>query len=144
MISSIGKNGIALIKKWEGVRLEAYIPVKGDVPTIGYGSTLGVKMGDKISAERAEELLREDLVRFEACISNSVLVALNQNQFDACVSLAFNIGEGNFKKSTLLRILNANNIRGAADQFLVWRMAGGRVLKGLENRRRDEKELFLT
>jgi len=144
MIFSIGKNGLALIKKWEGVRLEAYIPVKGDVPTIGYGSTLGVKMGDTISAERAEELLLEDLVRFEACISNSVLVALNQNQFDACVSLAFNIGEGNFKKSTLLRLLNANNIRGAADEFLVWRLAGGRVLKGLENRRKEEKELFMT
>jgi len=116
MISSIGENGLALIKRWEGVRLEAYIPVKGDVPTIGYGSTLGVQMGDTISAERAEELLREDLVRFEACVSNNVLVALNQNQFDACVSLAFNIGEGNFKKSTLLScisrwILNHWNIR---------------------------------
>jgi hypothetical protein len=98
--------------------------------------------GLEITQERAEELLRLDLRRFEDAVRMQVAVELTQNQFDALVSLVYNIGEGAFSKSTLLRKLNAGDYAGAQAQFAVWRKAGGKVMPGLVNRRAQEAALF--
>ena len=95
-----------------------------------------------ITAEKSRVLLIADVAKFEAAINRLVKVPLKQHQFDALVSLVFNIGETNFARSTLLKNLNANDFKGAAEQFLVWKNAGGRPLNGLLNRRKREKDMF--
>ena len=138
----IGQKGLDLIKRFEGLYLRSY-KCPADVWTIGYGHTKNVNGNQIITSEQAEQLLRSDLRVFERVVSDAVTVPLNQNQFDALVSLAFNIGGSNFGSSTLLRMLNAANYAGAADQFLRWNRAGDRVLDGLTRRRQDERALFL-
>lgn len=138
----LSSQGLALIRRHEGLRLDAYLDPVG-IPTIGYGSTLNVSMGQSITEQEALELLLADVERFEDAVRESVNVPINQHQFDALVSLCFNIGEGAFKRSTLLRKLNAGDHAGAADEFLRWKHAGGRVLPGLVTRRDDERRLFL-
>lgn len=144
---TIGKAGLDLIKHFEGLRLEAYICPAG-VPTIGYGSTRGVRLGDRISEAQAEALLRRDLLRFERAVNDLVKVPLTQGQFDALVSFAYNVGEGSLASSTLLKRLNAGRYAEAADQFLRWNKArvNGRLtaLPGLTRRREAERALFLT
>ena len=140
-------NGTSLIKEFEGFVANAYLcPAK--VWTIGIGTTIypngvKVKKGDKCTLEQALEYLQHDLKSFEKTVNESVKVPLSQNQFDALVSLAYNIGSGAFKNSTLLKKLNAKDYAGAADQFLVWNRGGGKVLKGLVRRREAERALFL-
>ena len=134
-------NGLKIIKDFEGLRLKAYKCSAG-VWTIGYGHTSGVKEGDVITKEQAEKYLKKDVISFENTVNGVVKVKLNQNQFDALVSLVFNIGSGAFKKSTLLKKLNAGDYDGASEQFLVWVKAGGQTLKGLVNRREQERALF--
>ena len=136
--------GRALIESFEGLRLDAYLPTPNDVPTIGYGHTDGVKLGDVCTQADADEFLSEDLRAFELAVEMCVSVELTQNQYDALVSFVFNVGAGNFKSSTLLRLLNAGNVQGAADQFLVWDRQAGIVLPGLLKRRTAERALFLT
>ena len=140
---NISQNGIDLIKQFEGLRLEAYQCSAG-VWTIGFGHTNGVKQGDKITLAQAEDFLRSDLEKFENAINNLVNVELNQNQFDALVSFVFNIGINAFKKSTMLKFLNNNSFPLAAGQFDRWIYANGNVVAGLINRRKKEKELFLS
>lgn len=135
------QKGLDLIKSFEGLRLSAY-RCPADIPTIGYGTTSGVKMGDTITKERAEELLREDVKRFEAQVFRLVKVPLSQGQFDALVSFVYNLGAGNLSNSTLLRLLNAGDYAGAAAQFDRWTKAGGKVLPGLVRRRAAERALF--
>ncbi len=135
----IGKHGLALIKEFEGLRLKAYIPVKGDVPTIGWGHTRGVKMSDKITVKTAEKLLVKDLAPTVARVNRVVKVPLTQNQFDACVSLAFNIGLTAFSKSTLVKKLNETPL-----QFLRWNKFKKKPLAGLTRRRKAEMKLFNT
>lgn len=135
------QKGLDLIKSFEGLRLSAYKDVVG-VVTIGYGTTSGVKMGDTITKERAEELLREDVARFEAQVLRLVKVPLTQGQHDALVSFVYNLGAGNLSNSTLLRLLNAGDYAGAAAQFDRWNKAGGKVLAGLVRRRAAERALF--
>ena len=135
--------GIDLIKSFEGCKLEAYLDAVG-IPTIGYGSTEGVKLGDTLTQEEAEALLRQDLVRFEECINEHVDVDLNQNEYDALVCWSYNVGCKAVKTSTLLRLLNAGDFTGAAQQFKRWDKAGGRSLAGLTRRRLAESELFLA
>lgn len=139
----ISQAGIDLIKSFEGCRLSAYLD-SVNVPTIGYGSTEGVSMGDTITQDEAESLLREDLIRFEACVNDYVTVDIDQNEYDALVSFAFNLGCGALKTSSLLRLLNAGNKEAAAQQFLRWDKAGGKVLAGLTRRRKAESERFLA
>lgn len=134
-------NGLKIIKDFEGLRLKAYKCSAG-VWTIGYGHTSGVKEGDVITKEQAEKYLKKDVISFENTVNGVVKVKLNQNQFDALVSLVFNIGSGAFKKSTLLKKLNAGDYDSASEQFLVWVKAGGQTLKGLVNRREQERALF--
>lgn len=140
--------GRAAIMQREGVVLTAYLDsVK--VLTIGVGHTSAagpptVKAGMKITRAEAEAILSRDLAIFEAAVNAAVKVPLNQNEFDALVSLAFNIGAGAFKKSTLVKRLNAGDRAGAANAFLMWNKAGGRTLQGLVNRRKAERLQFLS
>lgn len=104
-------------------------------------------VGTKITKAQSRAYLRKDLARFERCVNDAVTVPINQNQFDALVSLAFNIGEANFEKSSVLRLLNQKNYTGAADAFLRWNKAKKKgvltVLPGLTRRRKEERALFL-
>lgn len=136
-------KGIALIKEFEGLRLGAYLCSAG-VLTIGYGHTGGVSAGDRITEQQAEQYLQDDLKKFENGVLRLVRVSLNQNQFDALVCFAFNLGVGSLGKSTLLRKINALDFAGAADEFVRWNKAGGQELPGLTRRRIAESELFLS
>ena len=138
--------GIDLIKSFEGFRADTYY-CPANIPTIGYGTTeidgLPVPFGVTITEEDAELLLKEDLVRFENVINSSVKVELTQNQFDSLVCFVYNIGEFNFKKSTLLKLLNVGDFKSAANEFPRWNKANKKVLSGLTRRRLAEKDLFL-
>lgn len=136
-------KNIDKIKEHEGLRLQAYLPTPNDVWTIGYGHTSTAKRGMVITEEQAEALLRKDIAWVEEAINTKVVVPLNQNQYDALASLIYNIGAGAFGKSTLLRMLNAGDYKGAADQFLRWDKQKGKTLRGLTRRRQEERELFL-
>ncbi|MFP2693906.1 lysozyme [Enterobacter ludwigii] len=138
-----GSRGIALIKAFEGLRLTAY-RCAADVWTIGYGHTAAVKNGDTITADDADSLLLNDIAVSEQAVSRAVTAPLNQSRFDALVSLVFNIGQGNFRRSTLLKKLNNQDYTGASDEFLRWTRAGGKVVPGLVRRREAEKALFDT
>lgn len=137
----ISKAGLDLIKQFEGLYLKAYRCPAG-VPTIGYGHTAGVAMGQTITQQQADDYLRRDVRQFERAVARLVTVPLTQGQFDALVSFAFNIGDGALAQSTLLRLLNAGDYAGAAAQFDRWNKAGGRVLPGLVRRRAAERALF--
>lgn len=134
-------RGIQAIEEYEGIRLKAYLD-SVNVPTIGVGHTLGVHMGDVITQEQAEEFLRADLEDAEYAVNKYVLMPINQNQFDALVSFVFNLGSGAFKGSTLLKRLNAGLYQEAANEFLKWNQAGGKVLAGLAARRAAERAMF--
>ena len=141
---SYSEKGLALTEQFEGLRLEAYQDSVG-VWTIGYGHTgPDVHAGLTITQEQASALLLQDAGTAVAAVNRLVTVPLTQNQFDALVDFVFNLGSGNFAKSTLLRELNAGNTAAAAAQFLVWNRAGGVVLPGLTRRRQAEAELFET
>ncbi|EPR8028119.1 lysozyme [Enterobacter hormaechei subsp. hoffmannii] len=141
-------KGIALIKEFEGCKLTAYQDSVG-VWTIGYGWTQPVdgktiRAGMAIKQETAERLLKTGLVNYESDVSRLVKVGLTQGQFDALVSFTYNLGARSLSTSTLLRKLNAGDYAGAADEFLRWNKAGGKVLNGLTRRREAERALFLS
>lgn len=136
------KNGLALTQLSEGCKLDAY-PDVGGVWTIGYGHTKGVKKGDTCTQAQAEAWLKEDIQTCVDAINRDVTVSINQNQFDALVDFAFNLGIGALKNSTLWRKLNAGDFAGAAAEFPKWDMAGGKHIKGLLARRIREQSLFL-
>ena len=142
----ISPAGIAAITSYEGQRLTAYPdPGTGSMPwTIGVGHTGGVMPCDVITAEQSDAFLRADLGSAEAAVNRLVTVPISQDQFDALVSFVFNLGAGALHSSMLLRMLNAGDWPGAADQFLRWTMAAGRVLPGLVKRRISERTMFLT
>lgn len=139
----LGNAGINLIKKSEGCDLNAYRDAVG-VLTIGYGHTGNVKIGQKIKQEQADELLRNDVKKFEDGVNNLLKVTINQNQFDALVSFAYNLGLGNLKNSDLLAYVNKKDFVNAAKEFSLWVHAGDKVLNGLVKRRAAEQELFNT
>ena len=136
-------TNLDMIKESEGLRLYAYLPTPVDRWTIGYGHTKTAYSGMKITHLGAEELLREDVKWVEACILKYVKVPLNQNQFDALGSFIYNLGETNFRGSTLLKLLNSGNYAQAAEELLRWDKQKGNTLKGLTIRRIKERELFL-
>ena len=151
---NISENGLKLVKSFEGKHYEGYLCPAGKW-TIGYGhtgETLGQPSpkGMRISDADIDNLLKEDMKRFEKAVLRSVAVALTQNQFDALVSFAFNVGAGALATSTLLKKLNAGDYAGAAEQFLVWNKATNPqtkkkvALAGLTRRRQAERHLFLT
>ena len=137
----ISQEGIALIKKFEGCKLESYL-CAANVPTIGYGSTKGIEMGMTISQERAEELLLEDLEVYEDAVNKAVELPLHQHQFDALVSWTFNLGSANLNASTMLKVLNQGAYEDVPYQMKRWNKAGGKVLEGLTRRRLAESLLF--
>lgn len=144
-------KGIALIKQSEGFRGNAYPdPATGGKPyTIGNGTTvypsgMPVKLGDKVTEQQADSYLRNDVKKFEAAVSNAVKVKLTQGQFDALVSFTYNVGPANMASSTLIKKLNAGDVKGAADEFLRWNKAAGKVMAGLTTRRAAERALFLS
>lgn len=137
----VSDAGLQLIREAEGLRLSAYL-CPADVWTIGYGTTRGVKAGQTISKPKAEELLSEDVREFERAVLDAIQVPVTQGQFDALVSLAYNIGAARFRSSTLLKLLNQSRYADAAAQFPRWNRGGGRVLPGLTKRRAAERALF--
>ncbi|MCO5936141.1 lysozyme [Mucilaginibacter sp. RB4R14] len=151
----LSKRGIAVIKNFEGLRLNAYQDIAG-VWTIGYGSTRyndgkPVKPRDILANEaQAETLLKCTLTNYVNAVNKGASVHLSQDQFDALVSFIYNVGTGVVRSSTLFKKLNAGNYRGAADQFLLWNKitdphTGKKVVsKTLTQRREEERALFLS
>jgi lysozyme len=139
-IISLGISGIALVGLLvaEGYRDTAYIPVAGDVPTIGFGTTQNVRMGDKITVPQALNRALDDVQKFEGAMKRCVKVPLHQYEYDAYLSLTYNIGEGAFCRSTLVRLLNQQRYDEACKQILRWNNFQGRPLRGLTIRREKE------
>ena len=142
------ESGITLIKSFEGLRLKAYKCPAG-VWTIGYGSTEGVKPGMVITEEQAEALLKKDIELFEIGVEKVIdeNITLTSNQFSALVSFSFNVGLENFKKSTLLKMINKGNkdeLEAIHSQFKRWVYANKKVLPGLVKRREAEFDLYST
>lgn len=143
-------DGLDLIKKFEGLRLTAYPdPGTGGEPwTIGYGTTSSAGVGKitkgmKITQVQAESMLVRSLAAYEAGVLKAVRVQPSQQQFDAMVSLAYNIGLTNFSRSSVVKYLNAGLVEKAAGAFLLWNKAAGKVMPGLTRRRAAERDLFL-
>ena len=142
----LNQKAIDLIKSFEGLELKAYKDAV-NVLTIGYGHTSmagdpKVTPGMVITAQEAEAILVKDLQKYEGYVRQYVKVDLNDNQYGALVSFVYNLGPGNFKKSTLLKKVNTHDFTGAALEFAKWNKAGGKVLKGLTRRRAAEAALF--
>ena len=141
-LMTISQKGIDLIKTFEGCKLFAYRDSVG-VPTIGYGHVKGVKMGMSITQKQAEEFLKSDIKPVERLL-NGMDINYTQNQFDALTSWIFNLGEGNFKKSTMYKnIVARKSDIEITDQMVKWVNAGGKPLLGLKRRRREEANMFL-
>ena len=137
-------SNFAHLERWEGLRLKAYRDV-GGIWTIGYGHTgPDVYAGKTITVEQAADLALVDIEEASDAVNRGVKVPITQNQFDALVSLTYNIGVGAFARSTCLRRLNQRDFDGAAEALTWWNKVKGRVVDGLVNRRNAEKELFLT
>jgi len=142
----ISNIGLQLIRKYEGFRPTMYLD-SVQKPTIGIGTLIDTQeekylMTATITESQAYDLLKRDMLKFEDAINSSVKVKLTQNQFDALCSFVYNVGPANFKSSTLLRKLNLGDYAGAAGQFILWNKAGGKVLSGLTDRRKSERDLF--
>jgi lysozyme len=140
---AVPAQAIELVKRFEQCRLRAYLcPAK--VWTCGWGATgADVGRGTVWTQEDADDRLADDLRKFAIAVDHMVRVRLTEGQRSALISLAFNVGSVALKESTLLRLLNAGDYRGAGEQFLRWNKGGGRVLGGLVARRAAESELFL-
>ncbi|WP_295966828.1 lysozyme [uncultured Bartonella sp.] len=147
MTRQISQHGLEKLKQWEGLKTKAYQDSKGEW-TIGYGHTakagsLTPVKGMVITKEDAESLLLKDLSQFEAAVENNVKVKLNDNQFAALVSFAFNVGTGAFKSSTLLKKLNNGNFDAVPSELMKWVHTGKTKNQGLVNRRRAEGYLWM-
>jgi lysozyme len=140
---SLSATALVALLLHEGYRENAYIPVPGDVPTIGFGSTTGVKLGDRTSAEKALQLALRDVQGFEGAIKQCVTVPLHQHEYDAYISLSYNIGSNAFCRSTLVRRLNEGDYTGACNQILRWDQFKGKPLAGLTKRRQEEHKKCL-
>lgn len=137
-----------LIKRFEGYKPLAYLDTN-DVPTIGYGCTLHlngdkVKIGDVITAEKAEQMLAKNIFDIEESLIKYIKIKLSDNQLSALISLVYNIGIGNFKNSTMLKMINKSKFLDAANEFNRWIWDNGKIIKGLVTRRAHEKEIFLS
>lgn len=144
---NINQKGVALIVEFEGFRSEAYLCPAG-VWTVGYGSTKGVKQGDRITMYDAKERLKKELAEFEAGVMSALTLPPNENEFSACVVLAYNIGIAGFKSSSVVKAHNRGDKEAAARAFNLWNKAtvGGvkKTLPGLTRRRLAEAALYLT
>ena len=147
MTRQISPHGLDKLKQWEGLKTKAYKDA-GGVWTIGYGHTAAAgtpapRQGMVITASEAESILLKDLTQYEAAVENNVNVKLNDNQFAALVSFAFNVGINAFKNSTLLKKLNSGNFDAVPVELRKWVKAGGKKVQGLVNRRQAEGYLWM-
>lgn len=152
----MSQHGLQLLEQWEGFKLQVYKDSAG-LPTIGVGHLITkselasgtiniagvpVKYAGGLTQQQVTDLLAQDVVPAQNAVNNGVKVALNQNQFDALVSFAFNVGNGAFAGSTLLKLLNQGQYDQVPTQLLRWTRAGGQVVQGLVNRRNNEIKLW--
>ena len=135
---SLSASALVAIALHEGYRENAYVPLAGDVPTIGFGTTTGVKLGDKTSPEKALQAALRDIQKFEGALKQCVKVPLTQGEYDGYISLSYNIGSGNFCRSTLVKKLNQQDYEGACQEILRWDKFKGQRLPGLTKRRQEE------
>lgn len=140
----LSPQGRAKLKAYEGFRAEAYIPVPGDVPTIGYGFTAGVTMGMTMTRAQADARLTTELGPYERAVEQACTRKPNQNQLDAMVSLCWNIGIAGFRRSTVLKAHNRGDHQAAARAFGLWNKSSGMVYAGLTRRRAEEAATYLT
>lgn len=145
MISALvlSAAGLVGIVQWEGYSSTAYVPVPGDVPTIGFGTTAGVKPGDTITPQAALVRALADVSKFEGALRECVRVPLHQWEYDVAVSFSYNVGSKAFCSSTLVRKWNAGDYEGGCNELLRWVYAGGRRVQGLVNRRERERQACL-
>ena len=143
-IGALGISATVLVSiaLHEGYREKAYQDAVG-VATVGYGETTGVRMGDRTTPERALVQLLKSTEKHAGAIRQCIKVPLYQHEFDAYVSLAYNIGPGNFCRSTLVKKLNAGDYTGACQEIKRWNKAGGKVLAGLTKRRQKDYRLCM-
>lgn len=134
-------DGKSIVRKFEGCELKAYLCPAG-IPTIGYGHTHNVKLGDTCTQQQADEWLEDDFFYATSDVKSVVKVPLTDNQLDALASFVFNLGVRKLIQSTLLKKLNAKDYTGAANEFDKWVFAAGKKLNGLIARRAEEKKLF--
>lgn len=144
-LTTAGALAVAFVGGWEGLRLKAYIPIPGDVPTVCFGETRGVKMGDQYTPEQCRVMLGDGLAKFEAGIRKCLVAPDNipDKPYVAFLSLSYNIGQKAFCGSTVARRANSGDLRGACEAITAWNKAGGRVVQGLVNRRAAERKMCL-
>ena len=135
------KQGLALTEMFEGCRLAAYQD-SGGIWTIGYGHVKGVTQGMTCTQAQAEQWLLADVADAEAAVNRLVHIAMSQEEYDALVDFTFNVGMGAFAGSMMLKLLNARDIEGAADEFEKWDLVNGQIVAGLLRRRQAERALF--
>lgn len=135
---SLSATALVAIALHEGYKENAYIPLAGDSPTIGFGTTSGVKLGDRTSPEKALQVALRDIQKFEGALKQCVKVPLTQGEYDVYISLSYNIGSGNFCRSTLVKKLNGQDYEGACKEILRWDQFKGKRLPGLTKRRQEE------
>jgi lysozyme len=140
---ALSAAGLVHIVMNEGYKEAAYIPVPGDVPTIGFGTTEGVKLGDKITPQKALERSLSDMGKYEGAVKKCVKVPLYQREYDAYTSLTYNIGTGAFCGSTLVKKLNAGDYVGGCEAILSWDKFKGKPLAGLTKRRQAEYRMCI-
>ena len=133
----------SLVKEFEGLRLEAYLCPAG-IPTIGYGHTGGVHLGERITKEQADQLLTKDLTKVALALKASIKVPVTEGQYRALMSFAYNVGAKVARDSTMLKYLNQGKVESAVAEFPRWVFANGRRLEGLANRRKREAEVFVS
>ena len=145
-ITEFDQVAVDMVKKFESFRKDAYLPTPNDVPTIGFGTTKGVKMGDKITKEEAQERLRADLRGANDSVTKLVTIPLNQSQRNALVSLVYNVGETQFKKSKALKALNSGDVdtfkQEAFSKDKGFTRQADKILNGLVKRRKAEERVF--
>ena len=135
---SLSATALVAIVLHEGYKENAYIPVAGDIPTIGFGTTSGVKLGDRTSPEKALQVALRDIQKFEGALKQCVKVPLTQGEYDVYISLSYNIGSSSFCRSTLVKKLNQQDYQGACQEILRWDQFKGKRLPGLTKRRQEE------
>lgn len=141
---ALSASGFVGILGYEGFTSEAVIPVPGDIPTYGWGTTEGVKIGDTITPDEAIERAYRDIAKTESAIHKCVHVPLSQGEYDAFTSLAYNIGINAFCRSTLVKKLNQRDYAGACQEIRRWIYVKGRKVQGLINRREKEFQLCMS
>jgi lysozyme len=135
---SLSATALVAIALHEGYKDMAYIPTPGDVPTIGFGTTGGVKLGDKTTPTQALSRVMVDIQKFEGAVKSCVQVPLTQGEYDAYISLSYNIGSSAFCNSTLVKRLNQSEYALACQEILRWNRFQGKELAGLTKRRQEE------